>query len=535
MAPPGHSTTVATPYDLSVKRSHVLAVVVILMVASCRTAAPTASSTVATAVTVTSTTVPPAATTVTTAVTATTSAASSTSVRSADGCNEVAASGGSASGAYKEAVFDGFGPLEPAPSLTIEFDHGRNGDPIGLRAVRIEGGVLVSASRSVTVASTAGGRLQVAAVNHDGTIRWSDCLEGSNGVQMAVAMPEHQPENALLSVLIANVPDRRYRFVQLSLSTGAEQSKFVAAMQSVGVAGGDLDRLGFAAVTDRYALLVDNVAVVGGTYEHVVRYDLVTDVAVDVGVPNELLQARMPGPCSGGLQPALSKSGDVIVSDLTTDVISGAVETTGTATVVARWHDGTWSHEPSLLAGAVGVRPGFACEDDLAARVLRGVDALGRVRWTDRALTHPGADDVGWYLDGDIVLGQVCSSRIGDACDRFELVGLDTATGQVRWTQPGLRLVAADPADGYALVWAEVVGDVLEPTGWVMLDDRTGREVSGQRWEDAGAFTLHPSRQVAGFDRTTRAGGLVLVITGAQLQVWYPKGTGGAPRSVVLH
>lgn len=95
--------------------------------------------------------------------------------------------------------------------------------------------------------------------------------------------------------------------------------------------------------------------------------------------------------------------------------------------------------------------------------------------------------------------------------------------------------MAADPADGYALVWAEVVGDVLEPTGWVMLDDRTGREVSGQKWEDAGAFTLHPSRQVAGFDRTTRAGGLVLVITGAQLQVWYPKGTGGAPRSVVLH
>ncbi|MBK5333944.1 MAG: hypothetical protein JJD93_18355 [Ilumatobacteraceae bacterium] len=392
----------------------------------------------------------------------------------------------------------------------------------------------MSASRSPTVASTADDRLPVAAVNHDGTIRWSYCLEGNHDVQMAVAAPEHRPENALLSVLIENVPNLRHRFVQLSLITGAEQSTFAAAMQSVGVAGDDLDRLGIAAVTDRYALIVDNVAALGGTYEHVVRYDLVADVAVDVGVPPELLQAPIPGPCSGGLQPSLYRSGDVIVSDLTTDVVSGAVETTGTGTVVARWHDGSWSREPSLLASAVGVRPGFACEDELATRVLRGVDALGQVRWTDANLTHPGADDIGWYLDGDIAVGQVCSSRVGDECDRFELVGLDPATGEVRWTQPGLRLVAADPADGYALVWAEVVGDILEPTGWVVLDDLTGREVPGQRWDDPEAFTLHPSRQVAGFDRTTRAGGLVLVIDGPQLQVWYPKGTGDKPRSVLL-
>jgi hypothetical protein len=114
------------------------------------------------------------------------------------------------------------------------------------------------------------------------------------------------------------------------------------------------------------------------------------------------------------------------------------------------------------------------------------------------------------------------------------LVGLDPATGNVRWTQPGFRLVAGDPADGHVLVWAEGVGDLLEPTGWVMLDDRTGREIPGQRWNDPGIFTLYPSREVAGFNRTTRAGGLMLVVDGTELQVWYPVGTGGNPRSVLV-
>ena len=394
--------------------------------------------------------------------------------------------------------------------------------------------MLVTASRSPTLPAHADDRLPVVAINHDGTIRWSHCLEGNRDVQMAVAAPQHRPENALVLVLVANVPALRYRFLELSLTTGAEQPTFAAAMQSIGIAGDDLARLGIADVTDRYALLVENVAVFGGAYQHIVRYDLVADVAIDVSVPAELLQAPSPGPCSGGLQPSLSSAGDVILSDLTTDVVSGAAEATGTGTVVARWHDGTWSREPASLATAVGVRPGFACENGLAARVLRGVDAQGQVRWTDPALTHPGADDIGWYLDGDVAIGPVCSHRIAEECDQFELVGLDTTTGDVRWTQPGFRLVAGDPADGHVLVWAEIVGGAPEPTGWVMLDDRTGQEVTGQRWPDPQVFTLHPSRDAAGFDRTTRAGGLVLVVEGAQLQVWYPTGTGGKPRSVLL-
>jgi hypothetical protein len=166
--------------------------------------------------------------------------------------------------------------------------------------------------------------------------------------------------------------------------------------------------------------------------------------------------------------------------------------------------------------------------------VLRGVDALGQVRWTDPDFTHPGADDVGWYLDGDVAVGSVCSRRIDDACDRFEFVGLDPATGEIRWTQPGLRFVGGDPADGHVLVSAESAGEILEPPGWVLLDDRTGREVPSQSWDDPELFTLYPSREVSGFNRTVRAGGLVLVVKGDEVQVWYPKATGGEPRGVLL-
>jgi hypothetical protein len=453
---------------------------------------------------------------------------------SADVCTETAANGAPAPATYRETAFDRFGPLDPAPALTIEFGHDRISDPIVLRATRVEGGVLVSASRSPNLPSRPDDRLPVVAIDHDGTVRWSRCLEGSREIQTVVAAPEFRPATALVVVLTANHPEYEYRIVQLSLATGVEQPTFAAAMRSLGFLADDLVGLGVADVTDRYVLFVDNVAVPGATYERIVRYDLVADVAIDVGVPAELAQNQTIGPCSGALQPSLSGSGNVIVSNLTTDVLSVAPEPNATGPVVALWHDGTWSREPTLLARAVGVLPGFACADNPTAMVVRGVDALGDVRWTDSDLTHPGADDVGWYLDGDVAVGSVCSRRIDDECDRFEFVGLDPATGEIRWTQPGLRLVAGDPADGHVLVSAESTGDVLEPPGWVLLDDRTGREVPGQSWDDPELFTLYPSREVSGFNRTVRAGGLVLVVQGDQLQVWYPKATGGEPRSVLL-
>ena len=80
--------------------------------------------------------------------------------------------------------------------------------------------------------------------------------------------------------------------------------------------------------------------------------------------------------------------------------------------------------------------PGFTCDDNIAKAVLHGVDAIGHVHWTNPDLTHPGADDIGWYLDGDVAIGAVCSRREASDCTRNELVGIDPVTGDVRWTLP---------------------------------------------------------------------------------------------------
>ena len=90
--------------------------------------------------------------------------------------------------------------------------------------------------------------------------------------------------------------------------------------------------------------------------------------------------------------------------------------------------------------------------------------------------------------------------------------------------------MAGDPADGYVLATS---GDLLsgsEP-GWVMIDDGNGRSVPGQRWDDPATFN-HPC--CGDENSTTRAGGLVIVVDGAQIRVWYPAGTDGPPRTVTL-
>jgi hypothetical protein len=513
-------------------------VVVTLMAAGCGSGGGSATPSTPTSVTTAAPSTPSTAVATTEATlpseTSTTSVAPTTPTPPANFCDNIASDSASAPVPYSEAALDHFGPLESTPSLTIEFSSDSGSGRRGVRASRVEGGVLVSASHSSTVPSTPQDEVPIAVVEHDGSIRWSRCLPGHSEIRTAVAAPDLRPANALVFVLGTNAPHYESHFVQISLATGADVTTFATAMESAGVDAEALGRLGIADVTDRYVLLADNVSVFGANYQHIVRYDLVADIAVDVGVPAELLHGPVSGACSGGLQPTLLSSGDVVVENIMTDIVADAVDSIGTRAVVARWHDGRWSNEPALLAGAAAVQPAFACDDFLSKRVLTGVDALGHVLWTNAQLTHPGADDIGWYVDGDVAVGQVCSQRTGDDCDRLELVGIDPGSGAVRWSQPGLRLVAGDPSDGYVLAWAEVVSDVLEPPGWVLLDDRTGREVAGQRWDDPEAFTLHPSREVDGYNRTTRAGGVVLVVKDNQVEVFYPKSTPGEPHRAVL-
>lgn len=386
------------------------------------------------------------------------------------------------------------------------------------------------ARRSTTAEYVPGAAVEptpIAAVNHDGTIRWSRCFTSDMLEGLIVAAPEYRPANALMPVPFqpqAGQPPE-YRWVQLSLATGAEQPTFAAAMQSAGIDAGVVARLIGADGNGRYALFVDTQpsATSITNYQHIVRYDLAADVASDIAVPAELQDPSL-GVCGMTPQLSLSGWGDVIITSGTLD---------GGATVVALWHDGAWSRDPATLATVMGVHVTYACSDGSQGvpASLRGIDALGQVVWTDPDLTFAGEEGTWIYVDGAVTVTQVCSHHdSAGSCDAHQLVGIDQTTGKLRWTRPGLRLVAGDPAHGYALAQAD---DLLgaSPPGWFMLDDRTGRSVSGQSWNDPMTF-IHPC--CGDENGTVRAGGIVLVTVGEQVRVWYPKGTGGEQRTAII-
>ncbi len=129
------------------------------------------------------------------------------------------------------------------PSLTVKFGHEHihaagGPDPVAMGATRIEGGVLVSGSRSHYSLSVPEDQLPVAVVNHDGAIRWSRCVDGSRVIETLAPAPQYRPTNVVLLVQSGPQMNPTYRFVQLSLATGAEQPIFAATMQSVASAGG---------------------------------------------------------------------------------------------------------------------------------------------------------------------------------------------------------------------------------------------------------------------------------------------------------
>jgi hypothetical protein len=440
-------------------------------------------------------------------------------------CSEVGAKGTPAPATYAEASFDRFGPLEPTPSLTINVAKGEGaGAALTPRASRVEGGLLVTARwSSVSATPSAPGAsldpMPVTAVDHDGTVRWSRCLDG-NVTAVIVAAPEHRPANALVSVETTIGGDVSNRWVQLSLRTGTEHTTFATAMASAGITADLIARLIVVDVDDRYALLADSWF---DDAELLIRYDLVDDVATNVGPPSEM-QDLTPGICGVQPQYSLADSGDVIVTN-------GTVQ--GGSAVVAIWRDGPWSRDTSQLADVVGVRVAYDCtnEPGKVPNTLLGIDALGQVVWTNSELSLPNLEGIGFYVDDAVTVTQVCSHQDSTGvCNAHELVGINQTTGEVLWTRPGLRLVAGDPADGYVLARS---GDLLNGStpGWEMIDDSNGRSVPGQQWDDPAAFN-RPC--CADENSTVRAGGLVIVVDGEQIRVWYPAGAGGIPRTVTL-
>jgi hypothetical protein len=164
---------------------------------------------------------------------------------------------------------------------------------------------------------------------------------------------------------------------------------------------------------------------------------------------------------------------------------------------------------------------------------LTGHGPGGEELWRRPDLSSTGLEGGFIWIDGDTAVLQACTTpRVQGRCD-FALLGIDTATGQARWSLPGFRFVPAGAADGYALVSddrAATPGGGAEP-GWVLIDDRTGTPVPGQAWADPATFRAACCGDSEHF-HVDRTGGVVVVVAETRVRVWLPATRDAVPRLV---
>ena len=138
---------------------------------------------------------------------------------------------------------------------------------------------------------------------------------------------------------------------------------------------------------------------------------------------------------------------------------------------------GAWTTDPGSIAEVVGLSVTEVYGDE------PGVAAFapdGSRRWfhpTEGALPGEGFH---WTVAGDTVLANAC--READAaggCAVGELVALDLATGDVRWSLPGFRSVGV-AGERYAIVSDDPAAAGARP--YRMLELSTGAPLPGQQW-----------------------------------------------------
>ena len=411
-------------------------------------------------------------------------------------------------------AFDGttqqFGPLASVPAidvllpeLTAVLPDGRTAQVTAV-ARSVNGGALVGLGSGTDAEADSA---VLALVRLDGTRRWERCLPG-NAIDVWVAAPAEEPRTALVATYRNTTP-----FVAnwqlVALDTGATTTGFTDAVRRAGVDPATLSSAGAVDVSST-AVLLSRTEAVPGTGTSVtgllLRYDLV-DESVTVIPP--------PSPDGYGNLGYELGPGDAVVA---TSFASG---------VVAVHTDGEWRRDETTRRAARPIEVRFNWgTDPSTAHSLEGVDALGTVVWRDSDLTdlvQEGGLQI--VTDGAMTLANVCVERSPDSsCNRSELVGVDTASGAVRWRLAGGETVVL-AADGWALATDGVLttssDGMSSAPGYLLLDDRTGAPVDGQRWK-AGTFATGCCGE-GQYLWVERAGGVVFTATDGHLRVWYPK------------
>ncbi len=429
-------------------------------------------------------------------------------------------------GPYTEAALDTFGPLPASPSLTITVPTGITlgndppNPPPRVQPARVEGGVLLALSASSMSVSKSS---ILAVVNTDGSKRWVRCIPGQIS-SLFVAPPSTRPTTATLAV-VENVTatESTSDWPIVSLTDGTITGSLGDAASSAGINRGDFSHY-WVASTDPgppTKVMLTHAPIYGDTehVDHLLSYDVTTKTMAAIPIPPELLDL------SSGATLGFSTGGDPVLSD---HIAVGGYER-----VLAVYRDGAWSRDQAAISRTFGTR--VFIEVDAPFSIV-GLAADGTVVWRDANLTSPQLQGMSVDTDGGITVATVCTDEPANPPCTYALVGVDSATGKLRWSLPGLRLVAAF-SNGYILTndGSIVYSDDGNATpGWVLLNAATGTLVdASQHWTDPDAFRngcCGESENVW----VSRAGGVLFAINNTKVNVWYPMAVAGPTHTLSI-
>ncbi len=394
-----------------------------------------------------------------------------------------------------------FGPLGNAPVLDIALPSYRDegefpaSEPLASVAKVPGGTIVLVGSESADLDAP----VVLAAVDDDGSVRWRRCLLAGSSTRLAVAAGDLSPTTGYLS-------NDAGQLLAVDLATGAD------ADPPAGV-----DGLIEQARSRRYVVYGRLAGTVSVVDDRLRVLDLATGDVRDVPYP-ESADGRPFGAVPIGIDP--EHVGDAPVLFAGDGDVTSAVFT-----------DGEWRSDPETIVSVSrpSVIETFGDATTGATPRIEAHDALGNVQWTYPTLGALPAEGFHVADAGGVTLANVCTQPTAESCDAGALIGLDTATGELLWQLDGFRGVSAY-GDGYALITDAAVYEAAgdgSPTsladGYEMIDLRTGDPAGGNAaWSGFDTF-LTTCCGDADYRYVARDGGVVYVVNGARLTVWFPK------------
>lgn len=406
--------------------------------------------------------------------------------------------------------WEAFGPLGPVPGLDIALPV--ETPPTGnaaatAAAARIDGGLLVSVRSGGAVRH--GGI--VAAVGHDGSLRWRRCVAG----YLDLAVPVGGGTRVLVrsGQIDGDIDDLDWVF--LDAATGAELEL-----------PGDIAVRGGAMFGGRFAVF--HVA------DHAM-IDATSTVAVLDTETSTITEVPYPG---GAFNHA---GGTVRLSAYDVDGVAVLGLPGRDGRPVRVYVDGEWgpfdpsSSSPAMQALSAHIAADVdASFDATAATGLAAFDGWGNELWRRPDLGGHGGE--GFGVAGPFGSG---SRRVylvngcvdpppGTFCEETVLMAVDAADGRTVWTsgeRRGLGIAAGD----LAIVTTDAGGDAYE-----MIDVHTGGRVEGTPiWEGNGSFRTDCCGGYE-YQRAEVDGALAWTLMYDHIVVWYPAGTTASTVAVDL-